>query len=84
MNESDWEIKYRTLSQANRAVIDRIREFKSNVGARERSDGTIEIDYDKFLSHIGVEGWLELRRLGDEKFRVSGIVGEKPKVRVAS
>lgn len=89
MSESDWiaraqaaEARLNTAKQASEAAINRVREFKSNFGAKERADGSIEIDFDKFLDRLGVDGWLGLRVIGDRKFRVSGEVGEKPRVRV--
>ena len=89
MSEENWinraqtaEATLATARQASEAAIARIREFKSNFGVRDRADGSIEIDYDKFVSHLGLDGWLQLRAVGDEKYRVSGQIGNKPRVRV--
>ena len=42
----------------------------------------LEIDFDKFVPALGVEGALELRRIIDETWRVSGAPGEKPRLKV--
>lgn len=63
-------------------AIDRIQQFKTNFGVRERSDGSIVINWDKFVPALGLEQALELRREIDEHYRISGEPGEKPKVKL--
>lgn len=79
-----WEAKHNTLKQSLEATLERVKEFKANFGVKERSDGAIEIDYDKFVERLGLEGWLALREIGDQHWQVSGQVGQKPRVRVAA
>ena len=78
------EAKLATQKQAFEAAIDRIKDFKTNFGIREKSNGEIDIDFDKFVDRLGIEGWIELRKVGDEKYRISGVPGEKPHVRLTA
>ena len=73
-----------TLRDAYGPALERIKQFKANFGVTERSDGRIDIDFDKFAERIGIEGALELRRIIDEKYGITGKPGEKPHVRVVS
>jgi len=77
------EAQLATLKEAYQPALERVKAFKANFGVKERSNGNLDIDYDKFLNALGVAGFLELRKLGDEKFKVSGNAGEKPHLRVA-
>lgn len=76
------EAKLATLKANMDPVIDRVKQFKANFGIRESSDGSIDVDFDKFVERLGVEACLELRHIIDEKFGISGVVGEKPRIRV--
>lgn len=71
-----------TLKDAYGPAIERVKEFKANFGVKERSDGSLVVDYDRFADAIGIEGALELRAVIDEKYNVSGEAGEKPKIKV--
>jgi len=91
MSESDWiaraqdaESQISTLKQAYEPAIEKVRAFKSNFGVRERSDGEIVIDFEKFAENLGVEGALELRAVIDEKYQISGNPGEKPRIRLVN
>lgn len=77
-----WEAKYRTLKEATDPALERVKQFKANFGVREKQDGSIEIDWAKFVERIGIEGALELRREIDQRYSISGEPGEKPKVKV--
>lgn len=88
-DESYWiekynstEAKLKTLQDQYGPAIERIKQFKSNFGVKERSDGSIDVDFDKFAKAIGIEGALELRGIIDETYSISGEAGEKPKVRL--
>jgi hypothetical protein len=70
------------MQQGLDRLKEKLRGLLETFGARELSGGRIDIDYDKFLDRLGVEAWLELRRTGDDKFRVSGAAGAKPKIKV--
>lgn len=87
--ESHWieraqsaEAKLATLKDNYEPALERVKRFKSNFGVREKSNGTIEIDFDKLVERLGVEACLELRRAIDEKYRIRGEAGEKPKISV--
>lgn len=89
MGENEWREKAQslqaqlnTLEQAYKPQIERVKQFKSNFGVRERSDGSIVIDYDKLVKGLGPEGCLELRKIIDSTFSISGNPGEKPKIKV--
>ena len=90
-DESHWieraqscEARLSTLKDAYGPAIERVKQFKANFGVRERSNGEIDIDFEKFVERLGVGAALELRRVIDEKYAVSGAPGEKPHVRVVS
>lgn len=76
------EAKLATYRQATEPALDRVRNFKANFGVKEKSDGSIIIDYDKLVQRLGAESCLELRKVIDETWSISGAPGEKPKVRV--
>jgi hypothetical protein len=76
--------KLATLRQAYEPALERVQEFKKNFGVRERSDGSIVVDYEKFAEAIGVDGALELRAIIDEKYKIRGAPGEKPRMRMAA
>ena len=90
-DESMWieraqsaEARLHTATQVSAAALTRIKEFKTNFGIREKQDGSIEIDYGKFVARLGAGGWLELRAIGDEHWQVSGEPGAKPRIRVVA
>ena len=90
-DESHWieraqscEAREKTMKDAYGPAIERVKQFKANFGVKERSDGQIDVDFEKFAEGIGIEGALELRRIIDEKYGISGEPGEKPHVRVVS
>lgn len=90
-DESYWieraqscEARFATLKEAYEPALERVKQFKTNFGVRERDNGEIVIDFEKFVERLGLEGALELRRVIDEKYAVSGAPGEKPRVRVAA
>lgn len=90
-DESFWvekaqtaEAQLATLRDQTGPMKERIQEFKRNFGVKEHADGTIDIDFDKFTDNLGIEGALELRRIIDEKYNITGAPGEKPKVRLSA
>lgn len=75
MSESMWleraqtaEAKLKTLRDAQGAAIERIKDFKSNFGIRERGNGEIVIDFHKFVERLGPDSSTELRKIIDEKY----------------
>jgi hypothetical protein len=78
------EAKLATLKANIDPVIERVKQFKANFGVREKSDGTLDVDFDKFVERLGIEACLELRSVIDEKYVISGAAGEKPRIRVSA
>ena len=71
-----------TQKESLGAAIERVKDFKKNFGIREKQDGSIEIDFDKFAQNLGVESCLELRKVIDEIYEVSGSAGKKPRLKL--
>ena len=71
-----------------RGQIDRVKEklrgMMELLGGRERADGTIDIDFGKLVANLSLEHALELRAAIDERHRISGAAGEKPRVRLSA
>ena len=91
MAESDWidraqsaEAKLATLKEAYQPAIEKVKAFKANFGIRERSDGSLVIDFDKFAAALGAEQALELRAVIDQRYGIRGNAGEKPRMSVAA
>lgn len=87
-DESIWidraqsaEAKLKTIKDAYEAAIERVKNFKANFGIKERDSGEIVIDFEKFVDRLGLEQALTLRKLIDERYKVSGKPREKPRVR---
>lgn len=57
------EAQLKTLREGQGAAITRIKEFKTNFGIRERDNGEIEIDFQKFAERLGEANAVELRRV---------------------
>lgn len=89
MSEAEWreraetaEAKLSTQQQVHEMAVGRVKAFKGNFGLRERSNGEIVVDFDKFAERIGIEGALELRKIIDERYQISGEPGTKPHMRL--
>ena len=88
-DESMWidraqsaEVRIKTLEDAYKPALEKVKIFKANFGIRETSNGQIIIDFDKFVDRLGLESAMELRKVIDEKYMVSGNPGEKPRLKV--
>jgi len=57
------------LKDAYQPAIEKIRQFKANFGVRERSNGEIDIDFDKFVKNIGREGAMELKGIIETQYK---------------
>ena len=77
------EARLATLKAAYEPALERVKAFKANFGIKERPDGEIVIDFEKLVDRIGVEAALELRRVIDERYHVSGEPGKKPRIKLA-
>lgn len=62
------EAKLATMKEAYGPAIDRIKNFKANFGIRERDNGEIVIDFEKFVTNLGQAQALELRKVIDETY----------------
>ena len=87
MSEEMWReqaqscaAKLATLNQAYEPALERVKQFKANFGIRERDNGELVIDYQKFVERLGITGAMELRVVIDEKYNVTGKSGEKPHI----
>ncbi len=78
------ETKLVAMKESMGAALERVKEFKKNFGIRERQDGSLEIDFDKFATNLGVESCIELRRVIDDIYKISGKSGEKPRMKIVS
>ena len=78
------ETKLITMKESMGAAIERVKEFKKNFGVREKTDGSLEIDFDKFALNLGVESCIELRKVIDDTYKLSGKAGEKPRMKIVS
>ncbi len=78
------EAKLVAMKESMGAAIERVKDFKKNFGIREKQDGSLEIDFDKFALNLGVESCIELRKVIDETYKLSGKAGEKPRMKIVS
>lgn len=74
-DESIWidraqsaEAKLKTLKEAYEPALERVKAFKQNFGVKERGNGEIEIDFEKFVQRLGEASALELRAVIDEHY----------------
>lgn len=88
-DESMWieraqsaEARVSTYEASVAKLKEKIRSVMETLGARERGDGSFDIDYEKFVAKLGIEGALEVRRVIDEQYAISGAPGEKPRIKV--
>lgn len=75
------EAQIATMRDQVEPLREKCRHIKETFGARERSDGSFDIDYQAFVDNLGMEAALEVRKIIDETYNVSGAPGEKPKVK---
>ena len=75
MSESVWieraqsaEARLNTLKQAYEPALERVRNFKANFGIREKDNGEIDINYDKFIEHLGSENSMILKSIIQKKY----------------
>lgn len=75
MSEQMWmeraqsaEARLATLKDSMAPAIDRVKNFKTNFGIKERDNGEIVIDFVKFVERLGPENAAELRKVINEKY----------------
>jgi hypothetical protein len=88
-DESHWieraqsaEAKLKTLQDSMEPLKAKVRGIKDALCARERTDGSFDIDFDRLAERLGVAACLELRGIIDARYSISGAPGRKPRVRV--
>ena len=79
-----WKMKFETLQEQQDRVRDDAKLILETFGARKRGDGKFDIDFELLAKNIGVEKALELRKVIDETWNISGAAGEKPKIRLTA
>ena len=89
MDESHWieraqsaEGRLSTLQEGLERLKGKYRGLLETLGAKERSDGTVDIDFEALVERLSAEHALELRAMIDERHRISGVAGEKPRISV--
>lgn len=76
-----WETKYRTLKDQTERIQQDGRDILTMFAAR-KTDGSFSINFEKFANNLGLAQCLELRKVIDEMWRISGDPGEKPRVKM--
>jgi hypothetical protein len=90
-DESFWmeraqsaEARFSTIQEQVERLKEKYRGLLETLGAREKSDGSIEIDFDALVQKLPPDQALELRAVIDQHHRISGAPGEKPRIRLSA
>lgn len=62
------EAKLKTMKGVLEQTTEHVKNFKTNFGVRERDNGEIVIDFQKFVERLGKEGATELKSVIEEKY----------------
>jgi hypothetical protein len=91
MSEEMWreraqtaEARIQTLNSAYAPAIEKVKQFKANFGVKERPNGDLDIDFEKFVKNLGVKAAFELRKVIDEQYHISGEPGKKPHIKAVT
>ena len=76
------EAKLATLKQNFEPALERVKQFKANFGIREKSDGSIDIDFEKMVDRLGPAACLELKSIIDAKYTIRQRRHLKPSVQM--
>ena len=76
------EAKLATLKENLEPALERVKQFKANFGVREKSDGSIDIDFEKMVDRLGPEASLELKSVIDDKYAIRPRRHLKPQIRM--
>ena len=89
MSDAHWIERAQSAEAINSSyqeVIDKLKEkirrLKEIFGARELSDGQLDINYEKLVGQLDIKSALELRSTIDNMHRISGSAGEKPRIKI--
>ena len=80
----DAEAQVATIEAIYKPALEKVKLFKLNFGVQERQDGTIDINFPKFVESLGIEQALVLREQIDEQYNVSGEPGKKPHLKLVA
>ena len=90
-DESYWveraqsaEARFQTLKDSTDRMRDESRAVLDTFAARKKPDGSYQIDFERFVEQIGLEGAMELRQIIDQHYQVSGSPGEKPRIKMSA
>ncbi len=64
------EAKLATLKESLEPALERVKKFKANFGIREKSDGSIDIDFEKMVDRLGPVASMELKSVIEDKFTI--------------
>ena len=91
MSESQWieraqvaEARLTTMQESVDRLKEKYRTLLQTLGAKERSDGTVDIDFEALVERLSAEHALELRAIIDQTHCISGAPGEKPRISVTA
>ena len=76
------KVQLQTAREQNTRLQDTTRRVCETLGAKMKSDGSADIDYEAFIQRLGPEGALEVRAIIDEMYSISGAPGEKPRIKL--
>lgn len=90
-DESYWveraqsaEARFKTLHDQMERIQQESRAVLETFAARKKSDGSYQIDFERFAEQIGLDGAMELRQIIDQRYQVSGSPGEKPRIKLSA
>lgn len=75
-------VKLQTLQAQTDRLTQKCADMREMVCAKERSDGSLTINFDALAEKLGPVACLELRAAIDERWGISGEAGKKPRIRV--
>lgn len=88
-DDSQWieraqsaEATVSTLKEQIEPLKAKVRDARAALCAREIAGGGFEIDFDALVDKLGLENSMELRKAIDDRWKISGAAGEKPRIRV--
>ena len=91
MSDDPWieraqsaEARLVTCQQNIERVKEKYRGLLETLAAKERSDGTVVIDFEALAERLSLEHALELRAAIDAKHRIKGEPGSKPRITVSA
>ena len=78
------ETKLKTCQEQTERMKEKLRGIMETLGAKERSSGAIDIDFDALAERLSLEHALELRAAIDRRHRIKGEAGAKPRLVISA